>query len=95
MTKRVSTVAAAAAGSLFLLPLLGLAAQALPAGSTSVSAFAASQGPGHAQQWRKAQAVKALLAEGRQVRMADGGTLTAAHRAELQVKLDRIVAGNY
>lgn len=84
---------AAAAAALLLLP--SLAASALPAGSNSPGPFTPNGGPGFAQKWRKTQAIKALRAEALELRVADGGTLSPTHRAEIQEKLDRIVAGNY
>ena len=76
--------------------MLATAAQALPAsGSMGMSPYATSQGPGHSQQFRKAQALKALRAEGLKMQEADGGALSDAHRAALQRKLDQILAGNY
>ncbi|MBV9991418.1 MAG: addiction module protein [Alphaproteobacteria bacterium] len=78
-----------------LLVVSALSAAALPASSGSTSPFVSNGGPGHAQQWRKAQAVKALRAEGLRLQEADGGNLTDAHRAELQARLNAIRAGNY
>jgi len=81
--------------ALAILALSAFSAAALPAGSGGTSPFAPNGGPGHAQQWRKTQAIKALRAEGLKVQTADGGTLTEAHRTELQTKLNAILAGNY
>lgn len=53
----------------------------------------ASIDTGHA--YRKHMAVLALAREGKELQEADGGTLTAAHQAWLQAKLDAIKAGNY
>jgi Spy/CpxP family protein refolding chaperone len=78
-----------------LLVVSAISASALPAASGSVSPYAAPGGPGHSQQWRKTQAIKALRAEGLKVQAADGGTLTPEHRVELQARLNAIVAGNY
>lgn len=70
-------------------------ASALPPASGSISPYATPGGPGHFQEWRKAQAIKVLRAQGLKVQAADGGTLTPEHRAELQARLNAIVAGNY
>ena len=78
-----------------LLVVSAFSASALPAGSGSISPFATAQGPGHFQQYRKKQAIKALRAEGLKIQTADGGSLTEAHRAELQARLNAILAGNY
>jgi len=77
------------------LVLSAVSAAGLPAGSGSISPFVPNGGPGHAQQWRKSQAIKALRAEGLKIQATDGGTLTEMHRAELQTKLNAILAGNY
>lgn len=45
--------------------------------------------------YRKQRAINALMHEGRELQMADGGTLTAEHHAYLQAKLNSILAGNY
>ena len=84
-------LAAAAA----VLALSASAVSALPSGSNSMSANGVSVGPGFSQNFRKAQAVKALRQEGLKMQEADGGKLSDAHRAELQRKLDHILSGNY
>ena len=71
------------------------AAQALPAASGSPSPYRTPAGPAHAQQFRKAQALRDLREEGLKIQAADGGTLRPEHRAELRQKLDHILAGNY
>jgi hypothetical protein len=40
-------------------------------------------------------AIVAVRAEGLRLQAADGGTLTDAHRAYLQAKLNAVLAGNY
>jgi hypothetical protein len=75
---------------------LTVAAQALPtSGGMGMSPYATNQGPGYAQDFRKAQALRALRAQGLKMQEADGGALTVAHRAALQQKLDHILVGNY
>lgn len=49
----------------------------------------------HGNQLHKQHAIYALLKKGKQIRLADGGTLTAEHHAQLQHELDAIRAGNY
>jgi len=71
------------------------AAAALPAGSNSSSPFATAAGPGSSQHFRKVEAIKALRKEALKIQAEDGGKLTDAHRAQLQLKLDHILAGNY
>ncbi len=48
-------------------------------------------GPAYEKKW----ALRDFIKEGRALQAADGGTLTPAHRAYLQAKLDAIRAGNY
>jgi hypothetical protein len=49
--------------------------------------------PSHAL--RRHDAILAIRAEALSLQAADGGTLTDAHRAYLQAKLDAVRAGNY
>lgn len=44
---------------------------------------------------RKHNAIVAVRAEGLKLQAEDGGTLTEAHRAYLQAKLNAVLAGNY
>jgi hypothetical protein len=47
------------------------------------------------RQLRKKHAVEAIRQEAVKQQAADGGKLTEAHRAELQRKLDAVMAGNF
>jgi len=79
-----------------LLTFTASGASALPnmgIGTPAVSATPAAAS--NHQHYRKAIAIRALRREGLAVQAADGGTLTQEHRAELQSKLDKILAGNY
>jgi len=44
---------------------------------------------------QKHNAIVAVRAEALRLQAADGGTLTDAHRAYLQAKLNAVLAGNY
>ncbi|HSC19936.1 MAG TPA: hypothetical protein VLC74_13600 [Rhizomicrobium sp.] len=49
--------------------------------------------PSH--QLRRHEAILAVREEGLKLQATDGGTLSDAHRAYLQAKLDAVRAGNY
>ncbi len=81
------------------LMLCGPGAMAAPAGGAPSPPVAGGSGSGgandHGQQERKQHALFAVLQQAKTIRTADGGTLTDAHRAELQRRLDAVRAGNY
>jgi hypothetical protein len=80
--------------------LVGSAAIASPAGggpSGPVIGGGSITSPGadYGQMQRKHRAIAAVLQEGKKIQIADGGTLTDAHLAELQRELDAARSGNY
>src|SRR5579871_2041567 len=56
---------------------------------------AGSHGLPELNAYRKQHAINDIVQEGRDLRKADGGTLTAEHHAYLQAKLKAILTGNY
>jgi len=75
----------------FLLSAPAFAHPAGVGGSGSVSAPVAA--PSHPL--RRHEAIIAVRDEAMALQKADGGTLTASHRAYLQAKLDAVRAGIY
>jgi hypothetical protein len=76
--------------------LLTCSAPALSAGGTTGGGGAGITLPSiPARGLQRHNAIVAVRAEGLRLQAADGGTLTDAHRAYLQAKLNAVLAGNY
>jgi hypothetical protein len=74
--------------------LVSAPAFAMSAAATGASGITAPvTAPSHSL--RRHEAILAVREEGLKLQAADGGTLTDAHRAYLQAKLDAVRAGNY